>query len=117
MIFVVNKMSDTIIRTLITRAYSRCLGTTLNIFDVLIEEMLNHHENIGGLKSGSRSVSLSDLKERNTKAMGDLWESFCLLYLTHVKGYTNVYLLKDIPDTLRESLGLRKRDIGIDMIA
>jgi predicted helicase len=34
-----------------------------------------------------------------------------------VKSYDNVWLLKDIPTHVRESLGLRTRDIGIDIVA
>lgn len=60
--------------------------------------------------------SIQEMREkRSTKVKGDLFETFCVLYLRS-KGY-RVWLLKDIPDDIRMEVGLGKWDVGIDVIA
>jgi len=61
--------------------------------------------------------NFQDFRDReNKKLRGDIFESFCVLYLKHVKNYQNVYLLKDVPNELLTKLGLTSRDFGIDII-
>jgi len=36
--------------------------------------------------------------------------------LKHVKGYKNVWLLKDVPDDVLEKLTMKRKDMGIDLI-
>lgn len=61
--------------------------------------------------------TVGELKEKNNKIKGDLFEEFCVLYLKNVKGYSNVYLFKDVPREMLTKLGFRyKGDFGIDII-
>jgi predicted helicase len=53
----------------------------------------------------------------NKKVRGDIFEDFCVLYLKNVSGYTNVWRLPDVPDDVLEKLTLKRRDMGIDIIA
>ena len=46
-----------------------------------------------------------------------MFEEFSVLYLKNVKKYNNVWLLKDVPDDILEKLNLKRRDMGIDLIA
>ena len=53
----------------------------------------------------------------NKKIRGDVFEEFCVKYLKHVRKHTNVWLLKDVPDDLLITLGLKRQDVGIDIVA
>jgi hypothetical protein len=50
------------------------------------------------------------------KYRGNLFEVLCLLYLQNIKKYEEVWLLKDVPLEILSSLGLKRQDIGIDII-
>lgn len=52
----------------------------------------------------------------NKKIRGDVFEEFCVLYLKHVRGYTNVWLLKDVPEEVLTKLSLKRPDVGIDIL-
>jgi hypothetical protein len=52
----------------------------------------------------------------NKKIRGDVFEEFCVLYLRHVVGYTQVWLLKDVPEDVLTLLSLKRPDVGIDII-
>lgn len=52
----------------------------------------------------------------NKKIRGDVFEEFCVLYLKHVRGYTNAWRLEDVPDDVLGGLGLGRVDVGIDII-
>ncbi len=52
----------------------------------------------------------------NKKIRGDVFEEFCVLYLKHVRGYTNAWRLEDVPDNVLGGLGLGRVDVGIDII-
>jgi len=61
--------------------------------------------------------SLFEIKRReNKKIKGDMFEEFCVLYLKHIKKYDNVWLLHDIPSNILDSLKLKRKDMGIDII-
>lgn len=61
--------------------------------------------------------NLLELKQRkNTKIKGDIFEEFCILYLTNIKKYSNVWLLKDVPEDILINLHLKRQDMGIDII-
>lgn len=61
--------------------------------------------------------SLAELKEkRTTKAKGDIFENFCVLYLKYILDFDQVWLLKDIPVEVREMLSLGSKDYGIDLV-
>jgi hypothetical protein len=52
----------------------------------------------------------------NTKLRGDIFEEFCVLYMKHVRGYPQVWRLEDVPDDILGGLGLKRQDMGIDLI-
>jgi hypothetical protein len=52
----------------------------------------------------------------NKKIRGDVFEEFCVLYLRHVSGYTQVWLLKDVPEEILTTLSLKRPDVGIDIL-
>ena len=80
-----------------------------NLFDEFISECQKWYEN--------PSHSLSEMRMRdNKKLRGDMFEEFSLLYLKYVKGYKNVWLLKDVPDDVLEKLTMKRKDMGIDLI-
>ena len=56
-----------------------------------------------------------ELRQRNAKNKGLLFEVFCVLYLQS-KGY-ECWMLKDVPADILSLLGLTRHDIGIDLIA
>lgn len=72
-------------------------------------------------------TSLAEMRtKQNKKIRGDVFECFALRYLKHVYTYkykNNIYtglsqlwLFNDIPDDIKEQLGLGKVDLGIDLI-
>ena len=68
--------------------------------------------------------NIQDMKQRNTKIKGDIFEYFCKLYLqTELlcdkknKKYKHVWMLNEIPQEIREHLKLGKNDYGIDLVA
>ena len=52
----------------------------------------------------------------NKKIRGDVFEDFCVLYLRHVVGYSQVWLLKDVPEDILTLLSLKRPDVGIDIL-
>ena len=45
-----------------------------------------------------------------------LMDADMILDLTYVKGFKNVWLLKDVPDEILDKLKMQRRDMGIDLI-
>lgn len=98
------------VHRLISKAYTRSLGCTQNIFDLFIEECQGYYD--------TPVHSLQDLRtKRCTKMKGDLWEGFCALYLLKIHNMKNVWLLCDVPEDILLQLGLKRQDMGIDIIA
>jgi hypothetical protein len=61
--------------------------------------------------------SFTEMRVRdNKKVRGDIFEEFCVLYLKHIKGYDDVWLLSDVPDTILTELGMKRPDVGIDIV-
>jgi hypothetical protein len=80
-----------------------------NLFDEFITECQKWYEN--------PAHTLSEMRMRdNKKLRGDMFEEFSLLYLKYVKGYKNVWLLKDVPDDVLDKLTMKRKDMGIDLI-
>jgi predicted helicase len=52
----------------------------------------------------------------NKKIRGDIFEEFCVLYLKHKMGYSQVWRLEDVPDNVLGGLGLKRPDMGIDIV-
>lgn len=95
---------------LISKAISRTLGTSSNVFDTFIKEVQNYLD--------SPSHTLQDLRRQaSTTFKGEIWEEFCVLYLSKMKGFEHAWRLKDVPENIRESLKLGSKDIGIDIVA
>lgn len=61
--------------------------------------------------------NLQDLKMRNKKVKGDIFEYFTQLYLQKCYGLEEVWLLSEIPDSIKTQLNLSNRDVGIDLVA
>lgn len=61
--------------------------------------------------------TFTELRTRdNKKIRGDVFEEFCVLYLKHVVGYTQVWRLEDVPDDVLIGLSLKRPDMGIDIL-
>lgn len=63
--------------------------------------------------------SLTEMRNRqNKKLRGDFFEEFCKRYLLNVysTSFANVWLLNEVPTCIKEKLGLKNRDNGIDIV-
>jgi hypothetical protein len=85
------------------------LKNPTNCFDGFIEMCQKWYE--------EPAHTLTEMRTRdNKKIRGDIFEEFCVLYLKNLKGYTNVWRLEDVPETVLTKLSLKRRDMGIDII-
>ena len=83
------------------------MGSTL--FDEFVKECQTWYE--------QPAHSLTDMRTRNNKKIrGDIFEEFSVLYLKHVLGYSQVWRLEDVPDDVLGGLGLKRPDMGIDIV-
>jgi predicted helicase len=81
-----------------------------NLFDTFQEECQKWYE--------APAHSLVEMRSRdNKKIRGDVFENFCVLFLKYAKGYEKVWRLADVPEDVLATLGLKRRDMGIDIIA
>lgn len=53
---------------------------------------------------------------RTTKQKGDLFERLCKHYMQAVQHMPECWLLYELPEAIRQELGLRRNDFGIDLI-
>jgi len=60
--------------------------------------------------------NLTELKKRNTKLKGDIFECFCKLYLLKIYKLKTVWYYSEIPDNIKNLLNLSKNDMGIDLL-
>lgn len=61
--------------------------------------------------------SFVEMRSRdNKKIRGDIFEEFSVLYLKHVLKYSQAWRLEDVPDDVLGGLGLKRQDMGIDII-
>jgi hypothetical protein len=98
------------ITSLISKAIYRSYNSSSCIFDLLMEEIENYHE--------EPVHTISDLKRHtSTTLKGNMWEDLCVLVLIHVKGYDDAWRLQDVPEDICLKASLNTRDIGIDIIA
>ncbi len=51
------------------------------------------------------------------KIKGDIWEVFCCRWLVATGRADEAYLLHDVPPAWLQTLGLRRQDLGIDIVA
>lgn len=81
-----------------------------SLFDELVSRILEYHD--------APCHSLAEMRARkNTKVKGDIFESFCKLYLLRIRKFDDVWLLSEVPDDVAQHLGIGKRDVGIDIVA
>jgi len=86
------------------------LRSPLNLFDEFQKECQKWYE--------QPAHTFTEMRTRdNKKIRGDVFEEFCVLYLKHVRGYDQVWRLSDVPDHVLTGLGLKRPDMGIDIIA
>jgi len=80
----------------------------------MVDELINICESF----YNKPAHNLQDLKNRNTKLKGDIFEEFCYRYMkTCYKIKLNqVWFYKDVPEDIKEKLNLTKNDMGIDFI-
>ena len=90
--------------------------TSINMFDEFIKFCQEYYD--------SPAHSISEIKlKTNTKLKGDIFEYFVLRYFKNVyqtrdkTSLINVWLLKDVPQTILDHLKLNRNDLGIDLIA
>jgi len=83
-----------------------------NNFDCLMRDIENYIE-------GGAARNMIELKEKanNKKKKGDLFESFCYLYLQKILEHDEVWFYKDFPKELKDRFHLPKNDYGIDLIS
>lgn len=60
--------------------------------------------------------SISDLKLRNQKIKGDIFEAFCYLYLINIYKLNNVWYISELPIEIQNRLNITNKDMGIDLI-
>lgn len=90
-------------------AYNK--NKTISIFDQIIGACQTHYE--------GAAHNLTEIRlKQNTKIKGDVFEHFALLFFSHAYKikFSKVWLLADVPKEILTSLGLKKRDQGIDII-
>ena len=86
------------------------LASPANYFDAFLVECNKWYE--------APAHTFVELRTRlNKKIRGDLFEEFCVLYLKRIKGYDEVWRLEDVPEDVLGSLGLKRKDMGIDIVA
>ncbi|VVU95361.1 Restriction endonuclease [seawater metagenome] len=60
--------------------------------------------------------NMTDLKKKNQKLKGDIFECFCLLYMKYVYKLEKIWLLHETPEDVLLKVGLKRKDMGIDLI-
>jgi hypothetical protein len=89
--------------------YKIYLKSPPNLFDEFINECQQTFD--------KPATTMLELRNRNNKKIkGDKFEVFCLHYLYEVYALENVWRLEDVPDTVLLNLGMKRRDMGIDII-
>ena len=86
------------------------LRDPVNLFDEFMTECQKWYE--------QPAHSFVEMRTRdNKKIRGDIFEDFSVLYLKHVRKFDQVWRLQDVPTEVLEQLGLKRQDVGIDIIA
>jgi hypothetical protein len=84
-------------------------GSDDNLFDQFLDECQKFYE--------QPAHTFTEMRVRaNKKIRGDIFEEFCVLYLKHVRGYENAWRLEDVPEEILTKLGLKRPDMGIDIV-
>ncbi len=85
---------------LIAKSLTQSYETRENIFDIVVNE-IEEIAKISHFSNGTKGI---------------LFEILCTLYLKHISNYTNIWLFREIPEEIRNNLGLNNQDYGIDII-
>jgi predicted helicase len=86
------------------------LRSPTNLFDEFMKECQSWYD--------QPAHSFVEMRTRdNKKIRGDIFEEFCVLYLKHVRNLKNVWRLPDVPEDVLTRLCLKRRDMGIDIVA
>ena len=91
-----------------------CIKSSVNsskygtVFERLTDVFKTHFE--------KSSTNMVELRKKNTKNKGLIFEVFCKMYLL-ARGYHDVWLLSEVPQDILKYLNLERRDMGIDLIA
>jgi len=91
-----------------------CIKSSVNsnkngtVFERLTDVFKTHFE--------KSSTNMIELRKKNTKNKGLIFEVFCKMYLL-ARGYYNVWILSEVPQEVLKYLNLERRDMGIDLIA
>lgn len=84
-------------------------GSSENLFDQFLVECQKFYD--------QPAHTFTEMRVRdNKKIRGDVFEDFSVLYLKHVRGYENAWRLEDVPEDILTTLGLKRPDMGIDII-
>jgi len=85
------------------------LRSPINLFDEFTKECQKWYE--------QPAHTFTEMRTRdNKKIRGDVFEDFCVLYLRHVRGYSQVWRLADVPEDILTTLGMKRPDMGIDIL-
>ena len=84
----------------------------------LLESLKNEHIFQSFVENLNDFYKPTTIKSKNeyTKNVGDAWEDFSCLFIEKMLGW-KVFKLKDCDESLLKNLSLKKRDVGIDLIA
>lgn len=89
--------------------YKIFLKSPKNLFDEFVNECQNTFD--------KPAHTMLELKNRaNKKLKGDKFEIFCIYYLTEIHNFTNIWRLEDVPNDILLLLGMKRQDMGIDII-
>ena len=96
------------IRNMLIHELTLCLSKNVCMADRLLHICNSYYE--------KPVHNLQDMKSRNTKIKGDIFECFTQLYLKDIYGLKEVWLLNEIPQDILIKLNLRRKDFGIDLV-
>jgi hypothetical protein len=85
----------------------KTLSSDRNVFESLNDLFKSYFE--------KPAHNIQEIKARTTKMKGDIFETFCKLYL-EANGY-EVWFVKDLEENKMKEFSLTKKDYGIDLIA
>ena len=86
------------------------LRSPTNLFDEFTKECQKWYE--------EPAHTFTEMRTRdNKKIRGDIFEDFTVLFLKHARNFENVWRLPDVPEEVLDRLGLKRQDMGIDIVA
>ena len=93
-----------------TLLHTILLRSPANLFDEFTKECQKWYE--------QPAHTFTEMRTRdNKKIRGDIFEDFTVLFLKHARDFENVWRLPDVPEDVLDKLGLKRQDMGIDILA